>query len=160
MPSGWKLFRFGGPRLQVVQFVRTFDTAFRNSWSSLRITFPLYLNDNIHGWMCRTSILKFLSKAVIYSSTLSIIEGTVLYDWFLRAITVERTRINVSILQQNAAHDVLTPIALCLVSPAKRTSRSSCRTSLAFYWNAGQLRRGRVNLTLLFMCLCSIWRTF
>ena len=94
--------------------------------------------------MYMTSSLMFLSKAVIYSTAHSTIAGTVLCDWFLRAITVEGTRINIDIHQQTAARDVLTPIGLCLVLPADETSRRSCRISSAFYCNAGQYRSGRV----------------
>lgn len=86
-----------------------FGTAFRNGWPSLRITYPLYSNGNILGMI---SILKFLSKAVIYSPAHSTKAGTVLCDWFLRAITVEGTRINVGIHQSTAAHDVVTLIVL------------------------------------------------
>jgi hypothetical protein len=92
--------------------------------------------------MCMTSISRFLSKAVIYSSAHSTKAGTVVCDWFLTAVTVDGTREN---KRRHPAHDVLTPIGLWLVLPANQTSRRSCRMSSAFYCNAGQYQCGRVN---------------
>ena len=47
--------------------------------------------------MCMTTILKFLRKAVIYSSAHSTKADTVVCDWFLRPVTVDGTRTNVGI---------------------------------------------------------------